>query len=165
MTVFLESTSSKGSFRLLREGQSRFELAYKGWFSGEAMTAFNGQDIKIKSKNIWMSKFDIFKNELDCGDIIFNWMSHVIIRLTRADGAGEDEFLLKHRGILSTQYELWSANERHLLTLKAGFNWSKFKYNYSVEDEDHEFPQDVLDELLIYCGFAANLHMTQNGMA
>jgi len=165
VSVLLESTSSKGSFQLLRDGHHRFELAYKGWFSSNARSAYNGQSIEIKSKNIWMSKFDIWKDGQDCGDIIFNWMSHVIIRLTRADGSGEDEFLLKHRGILSTQYELWNADERHLLTLKAGFNWSKFKYNYSVEDEDHEYPQDVLDELLIYCGFAANLHMTQNGMA
>jgi hypothetical protein len=154
-----------GSFRLLREGEAQFELSYTNWFSSRAETSYGGQDIALKSKNIWMSKFDIFKNGVDCGDIIFNWMGHVIIRLTRADGAGEDEFLLKHRGILSTQYELHDASKSHLLTLKAGFNWSKFKYNYTVTQENHDFPQEVLDELLIYCGFAANLHMSRSGMS
>jgi len=164
VTLLLESIDSRGSFRLLRDGAEQFQLKYQNWFSSKAMTAYNDQQIIMKSKNIWMSKFDIFKNDKDVGDIIFNWMGHVIIRLTRADGKGEDEFLLKHRGILSTQYELRTENNEHLLTLKAGFNWKKFKYNYEVIREKHDYPAIVLDELLIYCGFAANLHMTNSGM-
>lgn len=164
MAILLESTDSRGSFRLLRDNRERFVLKYTSWFSSKAITSCNDEDISIQPKNIWMSKFDIFKDGVDVGDIIFNWMSHVIIRLTRADGKGEDEFLLKHRGILSSQYELLTEKDHHLLTLKASFNWSKFKYNYSVEREDHDFPDEILDELLIYCGFAANLHMTHNGL-
>lgn len=164
MTLLLESTDSRGSFRLLRGTNQQFELKYQNWFSSKATTHLNDQDITLQSKNFWMSKFDIFKDGVDVGDIIFNWMGHVIIRLIRADGKGEDEFLLKHRGILSSQYELLTEKQERLLTLKAGFNWKKFKYNYEVIREDHDFPDIVLDELLIYCGFAANLHMTNSGM-
>ena len=164
MSILLESTDSRGSFRLLRDGAEQFQLQYQNWFSSKAETDFNDQQIMMKSKNIWMSKFDIFKDGVDVGDIIFNWMGHVIIRLTRADGSGEDEFLLKHRGVLSSQYELRTETDKHLLTLKAGFNWKKFKYNYDVIRQDHDYPDVVLNELLIYCGFAANLHMTNSGM-
>ena len=164
MTILLESIDSRGSFRLLRNNAEEFRLKYTNWFSSKAVTSFNHQDIMMRPKNIWMSKFDIFKDDVDVGDIIFNWMGHVIIRLVRADGKGEDEFLLKHRGILSTQYELRTEDNEHLLTLKAGFNWKKFKYNYEVTREDHDYPDVVLNELLIYCGFAANLHMTNSGM-
>jgi len=164
VVITLESIDSRGSFRLLRDGGAQFVLKYTNWFSSKAETAYNDQTIEIRSKSMWNSKFDIFKNGQDCGDIIFNWMGHVIIRLTRADGKGEDEFQLKHRGIISTQYELLTEKNEHLLTLKASFNWSKFKYNYAVERENHDFLDAVLDELLIYCGFAANLHMTNSGM-
>jgi len=161
VTIILESIDSRGSFRLLRDETERFKLKYTNWFNSKAETSYNQQDIIIRSKNLWNSKFDIFKDNRDCGDITFNWMGHVIIRLTRADGKGEDEFLLKHRGILGRLYELLTEKNTHLLTLKASFNWSKFKYNYTVAREGHDFPDAILDELLIYCGFAANLHMTR----
>jgi len=90
LSILLESIDSRGSFRLLRDGAEQFQLQYQNWFSSKAETDFNDQQIMMKSKNIWMSKFDIFKDGVDVGD--------------------------------------------------------------------------VLDELLIYCGFAANLHMTNSGM-
>ena len=164
MSILLESIDSRGSFRLLRDGAEEFQLKYKNWFSSQAVTSFNNQEIMMRPKNIWMSKFDIFKDGVDVGDIIFNWMGHVIIRLTRADGKGEDEFLLKHRGLFSSQYELLTEKNERLLMFKAGYNWKKFKYNYEVIREDHDYPDIVLNELLIYCGFAANLHMTNSGM-
>ena len=79
MGILLESIDSRGSFRLLRDGAEQFHLKYQNWFSSKAMTSFNDQDIMMRPKNIWMSKFDIFKDDVDVGDIIFNWMGHVII--------------------------------------------------------------------------------------
>ena len=163
MVLKLQSISHLGDFRLMKDDIERFELKYSDWFSSDAATQFNGQTIEIRPRNIWNSKFDIFKDNQDCGDIIFNWRGHVIIRLIRLDDGGEDEFLLKHRGILNTRYDLISAQARHILTLTANYNWSKFKYFYSVDNENHDIPDIVLEEFLIYCGFAANLHMSRNG--
>ena len=128
MVLKLQSISHLGDFRLMKDDIERFELKYSDWFSSDAATQFNGQTIEIRPKNIWNSKFDIFKDNQDCGDIIFNWRGHVIIRLTRVDNGSEDEFLLRHRGILNTRYDLISAQARHILTLTANYNWSKFKY-------------------------------------
>lgn len=148
----------------MREGVECFEVSYIDWFSNKAVVEYNSQCIEIVPKNFWKSKFDIYKNDVDCGDIIFNWMGHVIIRLSRLDGAPDDEFLLKHRGLISTEYDLITINNERVLTLKANYDWSKLKYFYSIEKENHGFLDEVLDEFLIYCGFAANLHMTHLGM-
>ena len=69
----------------MKDDIERFELKYSDWFSSDAATQFNGQTIEIRPKNIWNSKFDIFKDNQDCGDIIFNWRGHVIIRLTHGE--------------------------------------------------------------------------------
>ena len=164
MSIQLESIDSRGSFRLLRDGIEALQLKYQNRFSLKATTFFNDQEIAVLPKNFWMTKFDIFKDSVDVGDIICNFTGYVIIQLLRADGKGQDEFMLKHRGLMSKQYGLLNKKNECLLTLKTNFNWKTFKYNHEVIHEDHDFPDIVLNELLIYCGFAANLRMMSNGM-
>ena len=62
MVLKLQSISHQGDFRLMKDDIERFELKYSDWFSSDAATQFNGQTIEIRPKNIWNSKFDIFKD-------------------------------------------------------------------------------------------------------
>jgi len=43
------------------------------------------------------------------------------------------------------------------LILQPSINWRKLSYNYEIESISEE---KQLTELLIYCGFGANLYMT-----
>lgn len=50
MRLMLESIDSRGSFRLLRDGEEQFQLKYKNWFSSKASTTYNGREIMMLSK-------------------------------------------------------------------------------------------------------------------
>ncbi len=133
---------------------------YESWFSNNGRTELPGKQLLIKPKNIWASKFDIFINEVDKGDIVFNWKGQIIIRIDY-DGK-EKVFLLKGRGLLNHHFIL--ENEMGIVTmaLRPRFDWSSFRYEYQVEVEPN---QESPLELLISCQFAINLYMTMSTAA
>ena len=88
------SSSGKGNFKLTKNDKEICELVYSNWFSDEAKTVLNGNNIEIKPKNIWTSKVDINKNDNNIGDITFNLKSQMIIRLENPNRK-EFNFVLK----------------------------------------------------------------------
>ena len=64
----IKSTDSKGSFVIKNEMMDLLTVHYEKWFSSQAKTNLNGIELIIKPRNIWQSKFDILKNEIDKGD-------------------------------------------------------------------------------------------------
>ena len=68
----IESSSSKGNFIIKNDSHNILELKYDNWFSSKAKTNYNENEITIKPQNICCSKFDIYKNDKDIGDIISN---------------------------------------------------------------------------------------------
>jgi len=134
------------------------ELKYQNWFSSKAYSKFEGNEIEIKPKNIWCSKFDIFKNKHDKGDIIFNWKGNIIIRIIN-DEDKEYSYLLKSKGFWKQRFELINEKEDLIFILQPSINWRKLSYNYEIESISNELGGKPLTELLIYCGFGANLYM------
>ncbi|MDD7885483.1 aminotransferase [Flavivirga sp. 57AJ16] len=157
----IESTSSTGNFEIKNNDNNRLlELIYSNWFSSNAKTVFNSNNIEIKPKNIWASKFDIITNGSDKGDISFNWKGNIIIRLENKNKT-DNQFLLKAIGLWKLGFELLDQKENKILFLKPNFKWTKFSYDYEVLLEDNIVPNNEIIELLIYSGFSANLYMTR----
>lgn len=155
----LTSSSGKGDFVLVKEGQNIFELKYTNWFASKARAEWGEESIEIRPKNVWCSKFDIFKNDLDQGDIIFNWKGNIIIRLMQEDGI-EKSYLLKAKGFWNQTFELTDEADNVMLLLAPSMNWKKLNYNYDVQQISAACEEERIHELLIYCGFGANLYMT-----
>lgn len=157
--MHIVSTSGKGNFIIENNEQRILELSYENWFSSKSSTEFNEKKITIMPKNFWQSKFDIYKNGHDAGDILFNWKGNVIIRLLDSDHK-ESSYLLKAKGFWKRQFEFLDENENLICTLIPSLSWKNFRYSYAIEQVSTEIPQDTLVELLVYAGFGANLYMT-----
>ena len=151
------STTKKG-FIIRDESNDLIEVQYKGYFSSIATTEFEGTDIEIKPQNMWNSKFDIIKNNVDCGDIHFNWKSHMIIQFYD-ETMLEKRWLITPKGFTSRWFEVTDEEGVLCLKISAKLNWKSLKYNYPVEQESTSISDHDLLELLIYCAYAINLYM------
>lgn len=151
------SSSGKGNFKLTKNDKEICELVYSNWFSDEAKTVLNGNNIEIKPKNIWTSKVDIYKNDNNIGDITFNLKSQMIIRLENPNRK-EFNFVLKNRSKYRVKFEVYNESKTLQFSLNSVNNWSKLNYDYNIElaDFNSEFE---LNELLVYCGYATNLYL------
>lgn len=150
----INSTTGTGNFKIENDENEFLELKYKNWFSSNAKTQYNNKEIEIKPKNFWNTSFDIFHNGKDVGDITFNWMSNAMITIN------EDVYLLKAIGMWDLKFELITENNDRIFLIKPNLKWQKLKYDYDIEliSPNHELNKSI--ELLIYVGFATNLHMT-----
>ncbi len=156
----IKSTSATGNFEINDDsGERLLELTYSNWFSSKAQTSFESDDIQIRPGNFWLSQFDILKNGIEQGDIVFNWKGNVIITL-KIDEKSENRYLLRAIGSWKMGFELLDEEERKILSLKQSFNWKKISYNYEVVLADNQKVNHEIVELLIYSGFGANLYMT-----
>lgn len=48
----------------------------------------------------------------------------------------EENYLLKHKGILKSGYVLLDIQEKELLAVHSDFNWSTFKLDYTIETSE-----------------------------
>lgn len=151
------SSSGKGNFKLTENNKEICELAYKNWFSENAKTIINGNDIEIKPKNIWTSKVDIYKNEDIIGDITFNLKGHMVIRLEKENGR-EFNYLLKNKAKWKLRFEVLNESKILQFSLNSVNNWTKLNYDYDVEMANYN-SEFAIEELLIYCGYAAYLYL------
>lgn len=157
----IKSTSGTGNFEIKNENDERvLELIYSNWFASNAKTSYKSNNIEIKPKNFWASKFDILKNELDIGDLTFNWKGDVVIQLTNSEQT-ENNYLLRAKGFWKMAFELLDGNEVKILSLRPNFNWKKVGYDYEIELANNVENQEEIMELLIFSGFGANLYMTR----
>lgn len=157
MTIRLEATSNRGSFKLFRLDNLICNLRSTGLIICGAITEYNDQKIEIKAKSIFQRSFDILKDGNGVGTITMHRFQDIHITLKRADGADPDKFMIKRSGFFKMRYELLASSQR-LLIITSKFNWFNFRYEYTVEEHSHDYPDEVLNELLIYAGFAASLN-------
>ncbi|MDT0685925.1 aminotransferase [Autumnicola psychrophila] len=151
------SSSGKGNFKIIKNDQEVCELVYNNWFSDKAQTVLNRNNIEIKPKNIWTSKVDIFTNKKKIGDITFNLKGHMVIRLEKEDSK-EYNYLLKNKAKWKLRFEVYNESEILQFSLNSVNKWNKLNYDYNVEVADYN-SEFELEELLIYCGYAANLYL------
>ena len=157
------SSAGKGNFKLIENNQEICELVYNNWFSEKAKTSLNGNNIEIKPKNIWTSRVDIFKNENKIGDITFNLKGHMVIRLTKSNGE-EFNYLLKNKAQWRLRFDVFNESDVHQFSLNSTNTWTKLNYDYDIEMTEYDSKFEI-EELIVYCGYAANLYLAIIGSA
>ena len=148
------STKGHGNFKIENNEKDFLELTYEKWFSNKAKTKFNNVEIEIKPENFWNTSFVIFHNGNEVGDISFNWVSNAAITINK------DKYLLKTTGFWGMNFEFINEKEDKIFLIKPNLNWKKGKYDYAIEIVPENYELTKMIELLIYVGYAANLHMT-----
>ena len=151
------SRSGVHDFDILREGQLVASLRKKGWFHGPAKALINDEAVKFVSESIFSTRYKIYKNEKPCGQIEIDWVGNIHISLMRALDAGQDIFKLKRKTWSARHYVLLYAKREPLLQLKGEFRWAEFSYHYDIEEGKHDYPDEAINELLVYCAFALKL--------
>lgn len=157
------SSSGKGNFKLIKNDEEICELVYKNWFSETAKTSLNGNNIEIKPKNIWTSRVDIFKNEIKIGDITFTLKGHMVIRLIKPNGK-EFNYVLKNKAQWKLRFDVFDESGVHQFSLNSTNTWTKLNYDYDIEMKEYDSEFEI-EELLLYCGYAANLYLAMIGTA
>lgn len=161
MKYHIHSTSPKGNFALDdEEHHELFKLKYENWFSSKANAQTSEHQYIIKSRNIWWTKFDVFREGRDIGDLSFNWKGNVVIRLLDKRNM-QRVFILRGKGIWGAMVQLVDENSKQIFSLKPDFKWSKFNYSYELDLEPDIDPDIDIVELLICCGYAVNLYMSR----
>lgn len=153
----IKSISGEGSFRLIKNNQEICELIYNNCFSGIAKTDINGNYIEIKPKNIWRSKVKIYKNDKNIGDITFSLKGYMVIRL-QISHETEINYVMINQSKSKLKFEVFDESENLQFTLKSKNNWNKLNYDYDIEMDRYN-NEIWIEELLIYCGYAANLYL------
>jgi hypothetical protein len=164
--IRLQSLSHKWDFQIARHEAAFSEVRYsRNWFSKTARAKVNGQTILIKPLSILNNKFSISKNGRPCGQIHSNWTSRVSLSLKRSDGNGSDHFIISQKGWFGPRWVLKTEAGEPLLRFNSKFNWRTFKFNHRVTEFEHDYPDEAINELLVYSGFAVNLSAMNSGFA
>ena len=154
----IRSTSVKGNFELVQEDKTLlYVVEYKNWYSGEATSNFDGNSYVIRSANFWQSQFEVLRNDVFIGKFSFNWKGEIIITYRNTNGI-ENEMLFQYKGIWKLRFILSDRSGNELLAMAS--SWSNLKYHYDVSVADGLFPENEMKELLMICGYSANLYMT-----
>ncbi len=157
----IEAKSGKGSFLIIKGSMTLVEINSTNWFSSRVVTKFKGNNIEIKAKNFWSTKFDIIKNGVSKGEIIYNWKGRISLEIDNISDGEDCRYQLRSRGILKRHFELLEEDDTIVLIMKPKLNWRKLGYNYEIETNKTFADEDEFLELLIYCGFSANMYMTK----
>lgn len=154
----IKSTSIKGNFELIQEDSTVvYVVAYKSMFSGEATCNFGNNNYKIVSPNFWQSQFDVLKNDRMIGRFSFNWKGEIIINYTNPQGK-ESEMRFQYKSVWKVRFVLTDREGKELLAMVS--SWLGLKYHYDVTVTDGIFSDTELKELLMICGYSANLFMS-----
>jgi len=157
LDLHLVSAVGAGNFKIIRDRQDICLLHYSNWFSSEAEARIHGNHIKITPRNFGFQSYNIYKDDRHCGVIIYSWFKHIKINLARLDG-GEDRFFLRPRGFLKPWYQLIGSKGVVILQLRGSKKPIQLDYRYEIELHSDGYADGAINELLIYCGFAVNLH-------
>ncbi|GEM_PF-441836 len=154
----INSDSGKGNFTIEKEGRPLTNLEYKSWFGRGATAELFDQKIEIKPLGVWNKKFEILKNGVKKGQIHMNWKGDISVTL-KDEKHQTEIFLLKFKGTLKFRFLVINSHGEEVFTLKPSTGWKKLSYDYDVLNTNPSYDQSILIELLLYCGFSANLYM------
>lgn len=157
--MLIQTTSAKGNFKLSEKGRVLCELNYTSWFRGKAKSRCKGHTLEIKPRSFWGHSFNVFKDNIEVGDISFSIKGRVMINLQEKEGKMR-HFVMRLKGFLKPRFEVYDAKDDSICTLQAVNNWKKMNYDYNVtfnrESEELANPE----EFLLLCGYGANLYWT-----
>ena len=117
-----------------REEEQLAQLYYPKWYSQQATYTLlvPGTEFHISSDNFWGTKFKVnLKSGERLGGIRHNWRGLSMITLGEI-GSTQHEFVMRLRGVFAGRYEVRTAQDELMLTLRPRFNWKKFSYRVEV---------------------------------
>ncbi|MBK8699878.1 MAG: hypothetical protein IPN29_10220 [Saprospiraceae bacterium] len=134
-------------------------VKYEGLFSSTAAFNLREDYYEISASNVWQTKFDLFKNKRDIGDIHYNWKHEVNIRLKNRHDLTK-HFILSVKSYFRFKFLLMDYQTQEIWTIKPVWRWRKFCYDFEVEspqlmEEDHNQVDEI--ELLTCTIYATNL--------
>ncbi|WP_341225488.1 hypothetical protein [uncultured Arcticibacterium sp.] len=147
----IESTSGKGSFKLLDGNKVISDVVYENWYSSKASSRLKGNLIEIKPANFWRTKILIFRNKREVGSMEFNWRGRMQIKI-RDSEKRQREFSVKYNGVFKGKFDVYDEKQEVVLRLIPAFNWKRFSYNYDIETIKQI---NDMEELCILSGFAS----------
>jgi hypothetical protein len=153
----------KGSFILLKDDELLFEVLYHKWSVSKADFYIDETFVSLKPQNIWMRKLDILKNNVDVGDIIFNWKGHFIIQV-EDETYKMNDFLIKPVGFWKRQYEVYNSIDKPLFKILPKFSWKSFGHDFEIEIDHFSFKESeikLMEELMVYAVFGIIIKLTQ----
>jgi hypothetical protein len=160
---YIRALTNRGNFEVLdREQRPWAHLSYIGWFSAKAAGAASGQQLEIAPANLFNSKFDIYLDGEDVGDLIFNWKAQMIIRLLDFQRQ-ERQYLLRAKGLFPQKFYLEDDIKNTILVLWPKFNWSKFHYDYRVYLQETQYLQSPVEAMMAICAYGVNIYKKRQG--
>lgn len=132
-------------------------LKYESWLSTRARGDANGQELEIAPLNIFNTRFDIYLDGEDVGDLVFNWKAQMVIRLLDFQRQ-ERQYLLRRKGGFKSGYVLEDDIRNPILSMTPFFNWKGFRLDFRVHTHETQYLQSPIEAVLAICAYAANLH-------
>ncbi|MBB6325657.1 hypothetical protein FHS59_001272 [Algoriphagus iocasae] len=159
----LISISGNGSFKLVDEHKEVVKLKYTNWFLGKAETYLDHQKIEIKPKGLFNSSADIKRHGRKIGDISMSWKGKMKIQFENQEGV-KFIFSLNRTGVWKSDFTVKDDKGNPVLNFIANRNWRKIKTDYQIDILQSLESVDI-HELLLYCGYAINLHIALSSAA
>lgn len=136
-------------------------LTYISALNTEAKFTLGEDYYHIKAYNAWQTRFDVFKNNRDIGDIDYNWKGQIILRLKNEDDLTK-HFIVRIKNFWTSTYEIKDFLTQQIFIISPLFDWKKFDYNFQIKAGDnlHEHENMTNDIVLILMGFySINMYM------
>jgi len=145
----IECVNNK-TFELTDGSEKPGRLTYENLFSYKAKAVVSEDNYEITPKGIFSTKISVTKNGSEVASMQMNWKGNITISLQTGQ-----EFILKATGTFLSKYVLEDKDQQKLMLLDPDFNWSKFRYSYTVSSDNKS--QNVL--LVLLTVYAANYAM------
>ncbi len=145
------STDSK-NFNLTIDNIHLGSLNYLKWYSFQASILLaNNSEYKLEPKGFWDSKIELLQNGVSLADYKLSW-SGIIIN-TKLDGI-ENSYLLKKKGLFSSQFVLVNSEEKEILSVESDFKWTQLHLDYLItvsDDFGHYSHKELFLLTILHC--------------
>ncbi|MCC7030714.1 MAG: hypothetical protein IT257_10430 [Chitinophagaceae bacterium] len=131
MATYKASSRNSRNFDLTKEEMLMGALNYAKWYSFKAdIELADGSNYQLEPTGFWDYKIELKKDGHTLLNFKMGWKGIVIKTFF---GAEEKVYLLKHKGLLSSNYLLLDTTEQELVQIDTDFVWSKLKFDYTLD--------------------------------
>ncbi|WP_298220467.1 hypothetical protein [Flavobacterium sp.] len=146
MAHYKATSIDSRNFMLSTNDVSAGTLVYSNWYSFKAnIILTNHSEYQLEPKGFWDSKIELKRNDKLLLEFKMGWKGIVIH--TKFDGE-EKSYLLRLKGLLSSQYVLVDTDEKEILAVTPDFKWRKMHLDYDIATSD-EFDSQNHKELFL----------------
>lgn len=157
----IKSLDHKGSFSIIDNNKELFSASYEKAFSTVLNANFNGINLSIQPMDNWRNKFEIIKDEVTAGDIVFKLNGEIIIRPSNQI-KNSSEWIVKKKGFTSFHFEVSDKTGEILIVLEpTSFDAKTYRFSYEIKMMNDGLVDDDMIELVIYSVFGVNLYKTK----